>query len=190
MKVEYVSDTSHWKEWERDYRLGLILIMPPGDVGREVNRLRAKYDPSSHARCLAHITVSDPLGLEMTPERDAEIARILTSVEPFTLHFERAQASGERGGVVCPIRPAEPIHALRSILHQASVFTRAPYWTRTIRPHMTIAEFVSIEESRQILVEIEDTAPRGSFVCDRLEFILPDTDMRFRRVKSYPLGRT
>ena len=144
MKVEYVRDTSHWEKWQRDYRLGLILIMPPDDVGRDVNRLREKYDPSTYAVCPAHITLSDPLGLEMTRERDAEISDILGRVEPFMLHFDRPRASRERGGVAYPIRPAEPIHALRAVLHQASVFTREPYWTRAIAPHLTIAEFVNI----------------------------------------------
>lgn len=29
MMVRYVTDTSGWKKWQCDYRLGLILIMPP-----------------------------------------------------------------------------------------------------------------------------------------------------------------
>jgi len=189
MKVEYVTDTSSWKKWQCDYRLGLILILPPEDAGREVNRLRAKYDPPTYACCPAHITLSDPLGLEMTPEREAEITRILSSVEPFRLYFDKPHASRERGGVAYPIRPREPIDALRATLHQASVFTRPPYWTRTIAPHMTIAEFVSIEESWRIMDEIKDTAPSGSFLCDRLWFIVPDMDMHFQRVKSYTLGK-
>jgi hypothetical protein len=53
---------------------------------------------------------------------------------------------------------------------------------------MTIAEFVSIEESWRILGEIEDAAPSGAFLCDRLEFIVPDVSMHFGRVKSYALG--
>ncbi|MBN1878216.1 MAG: 2'-5' RNA ligase family protein [Anaerolineae bacterium] len=189
MKIDYVTDTSHWKEWQRDYRLGLILIMPPEDVGREVNRLRAKYDPLTYASCPAHITLSDPLGLEMTPERDAEITGLLSTVEPFMLYFDKPQASRERGGVVYPIRPPEPIYALRTVLHQASVFTRASYWTRTLPPHMTVAEFVSIEESWRIMEEIKEIAPSGSFLCDRLEFIVPDMNMHFQRVKSYALGK-
>ena len=188
MNVEYVADTSHWKEWQRDYRLGLILIMPPGDVGREVNRLRAKYDPPAFASCPAHITLSDPLGVEMTSERESEIGTLLNTKEPFELYFDKPQASRERAGVAYPIRPVEPIYELREVLHQASVFTRPPYWTRTIPPHMTIAEFVSIEESWRILEEIQETAPSGSFLCDRLEFIVPDKDMHFQRVKSYMLG--
>lgn len=122
MNVEYVGDTSKWEKWQRDYRLGLILIMPPEEVGRQNNPLRARYDPRTYAYCPAHITLSDPLGLEMTP------------------------------------------------------------------PHMTIAEFVTVEQSWRILEEIKETAPSGSFLCDRLEFIVPDINMHFHRVKSYMFG--
>jgi hypothetical protein len=55
MKIEYVTDTSSWEKWQCGYRLGLILILPPEDAGREVNRLRAKYDPPTYAFCPAHI---------------------------------------------------------------------------------------------------------------------------------------
>ena len=190
MKVDYVTDTARWEKWQHDYRLGLILIMPPPKVADRINPLRAKYDPRTYAYCPAHITLSDPLGEEMTPQRDAEIAAILRSVEPFTLHFDSPHASRERGGVACPVRPREPIDALRAALHAASVFTKPPYWTRKIPPHMTIAEFVTIEESWRIMEEIKDTAPSGSFLCDRLEFIVPDIDMHFHRIKSYALGRS
>ncbi len=54
---------------------------------------------------------------------------------------------------------------------------------------MTLAEFVTIEESWRIMDEIKDTAPRGSFLCDRLEYIVPDIIMHFHRVKSYAMGR-
>lgn len=186
--IEYTTDTSRWEEWQRDYRLGLILIMPPEEVAKPINALRSKYDPKAYASCHAHITLSDPLGLEMTAGRDAEIRRVLSAVEPFMLYFDEAHASRERGGVAYPIRPREPIDALRAALHQASVFCRKPYWTRNIAPHMTIAEFVTIEESWRILEEIKGVAPIGSFLCDRLEFIVPDINMRFHRVKSFPLG--
>jgi 2'-5' RNA ligase len=186
--IDYVTDTSTWEKWQRDYRLGSILIMPPPHVADQINPLRAQYDPATYAYCPAHITLSDPLGLEMTPERDAEIAQILSRVQPFTLCFDAPQASRERGGVAYPIRPRERIDALRTALHEASVFCRPPYYTRTIAPHMTIAEFVTIEESWRILEEIESIAPQGSFLCDRLEFIVPDINMHFHRVKSYVLG--
>lgn len=173
LNIAYVTDTSTWERWQRDYVYGLILIMPPPQVARQINPLRSRYDPKTYSYCEAHITLSDPLGLEMTPERDAEIQGILNTVRPFTLHFDEPHASRERGGVAYPIRPREPIDALRETLHRASVFCRPPYYTREIPPHMTIAEFVTVEESWRILDEIKPTAPSGSFLCDRLEYIVP-----------------
>lgn len=188
MKVNYVTDTSGWEKWQRDYRLGLILIMPPEDVAGRINPLRARYDPRSYSYCPAHITLSDPLGLEMTTDRDAEIQNILRTVPPFRLYYDEPQASKERGGVAYSIRPRESIDSLREVLHTASVFCRESYWTRNIAPHMTIAEFVTVEESWRILEEIREVAPSGSFLCDRLEFIVPDGHMKFHRVKTYTLG--
>ena len=66
--VIYATDTSKWEDWQRDYILGLILIMPPEEVSREIDPLRAQYDPHAYAICPTHISVSDPLRHEMTLE--------------------------------------------------------------------------------------------------------------------------
>ena len=124
----------------------------------------------------------------MTAQRDAEICGILAKIEPFMIYFDKPHASRERGGVAYPIRPKEPINALQAALHEASVFCRQPYYTRKIPPHMTIAEFVTIEDSWRILEEVKDVAPSGSFLCNKLEYIVPDSSMHFHRVKSYALG--
>jgi len=124
----------------------------------------------------------------MTPEREAEIRHILGSIQPFTLHFDKPHASAQRAGVACPIRPREPIDALRAALHTASVFVGEPYYTRNIAPHMTIAEFISIEQGLRLCSRLQDTAPSGSFLCDRLEFIVPDQSFHFQRQKTFFLG--
>ena len=54
--------------------------------------------------------------------------------------------------------------------------------------HMTIAEFISIEDSLRLCAQLQDSAPRGSFLCDRVEFIVPDDDFRFRKELAFPLG--
>jgi 2'-5' RNA ligase len=188
--ITYVTDTSKWEKWQRDYRLGLILIIPPAEVSDQINPLRAKYDPRTYAICPAHITLSDPLRREMTPERETEICCILSRIRPFTLHFDKPHASTKHAGVAYPIYPRRPIDALRSALHTASVFVGQPYYTRNIAPHMTIAEFISIEDSLNLCRQLQDTAPSGSFLCDRLEFIVPDQDFRFRRCGTFFLGRS
>lgn len=186
--TSYVTDTSPWERWQRDYRFGIILIMPPDAVARQINPLRAKYDPRTFAICPAHITLSDPLGVELTEEREAEVRRILSTVEPFMLHFDQPHASAQHAGVAYPIRPREPFDALRATLHTASVFTGKPYYTRNIGPHMTIAEFISIEESLRLCAQLQETAPSGSFLCDRLAYIVPDGEFHFQRQATFALG--
>jgi hypothetical protein len=188
--VAYVTDTSKWESWQKDYRLGLILILPPPEISRLMDPLRSKYDPKSSRSCPTHISVSDPLRLEMTRELDQEIAGILSGVHPFMLYYDKPKASRRRAGVAYPITPQEPIDELKRLLHQAAVFEGKVYGRRDIPAHMTIAEFVTIEESRRICEEIQEIAPSGSFLCNQLEFIVPDINMQFQRVKTYTLGST
>ena len=186
--VTYVPDTSKWEDWQRDYRLGLILIMPPQEVSRQTDRLRAKHDPYAYAICPTHISLSDPLRRELAPELEEEIRDILSKIQPFTLHYDKLHASTKHAGVGYPITPQEPIDDLKEALHAAAVFEGEVYRRRHIPAHMTIAEFISIEDSVKLCAELQDSAPSGSFLCDRLEFIVPDEDFHFQRRGTFFLG--
>lgn len=155
--------------------------MPPEEVSRQIDPLRVKYDPYAFAICPTHISVSDPLQREMTPVIENEIRDILSKVQPFTIFFDDLYASTEYAGVIYPIRPQEPIEMLKETLHASSVFGGQAYYRRQIPPHMTIAEFISVEDGLKICSQLQDTVPRGSFVCDRLEFIVPDDDFHFQK---------
>ena len=186
--VTYVTDTSKWEDWHNDYRLGLILIMPPPEVAALIDPLKSKYDPKAFYSCPTHISISDPLRLEMTHELDEEISGILGRIDPFMLYYDKPMASRDHAGVAYPITPQEPIDELKEKLHQAAIFEGKVYGRRDIPAHMTIAEFVTIKESWRICEEIQDNAPSGSFLCNQLEFIVPDINMQFQRVKTYTLG--
>ncbi len=58
---DYANDIEHWEDWQRDYRYGVILILPPSELAAEIDSLREQHDPKSHAISPAHISVSDPL---------------------------------------------------------------------------------------------------------------------------------
>ena len=186
--ITYVEDTSKWEDWQRDYRLGLILILPPPDVAREIDLLRARYDSRSAAWCPSHISLSDPFSREMSPALAGEISGVLSDVRPFTLHYDRLYASSKHAGVSYPITPGEPIERLKHVLHGTSGFAAEAHRRRRIAPHMTIAEFISIEESLQLCARLQDTAPSGSFLCDRLEYVVPDESFRFNRTLTFLLG--
>ena len=184
----YAEDISDWEDWQRDYRFGLILIMPPEQVARRIDALRARHDPRSHDICPAHISLSDPLGREMTPRLAEEVQAILDQVEPFRLFYHRPRASDQRAGVACPISPQESIDELKGSLHDASVFDAQVHRRRNIPAHMTIAEFISIEDSRSLCDGLQETVPGGSFLCDRLEYIVPDGRFHFKRAGTFHLG--
>ena len=96
--IRYARNTDSWENWQLDYRLGLILIMPPKEVSDLIDPLRERYDPKSHATCGTHISVSDPLSLEMTPDLETEIRAIVLDFQPFELHFSTLHASRKHPG--------------------------------------------------------------------------------------------
>ena len=188
MRERDVADTSSWEPWQHDYRFGVVLVMPPPYVASPIDALRQAYDRKSHAICAAHISVSDPLRRPMSGDAQKEIQELLRTVEPFAVHYDRPTASARRPGVAYPVSPQERFDELKRIIHQASVFEGAAYGRRDIPAHMTIAEFVTIEDSLRICADLIDRAPRGSFWCDRLEHVVPDATFRFQRCGTFFLG--
>jgi hypothetical protein len=188
MRERAVVGRSRWEPWQRDYRFGVILVMPPPHVASPIDALRETYDQKSHAICSAHISVSDPLCRGLSNDAREEIRELLSAVEPFEVHYDRPAASTRRPGVACPVAPQERFDELKRVIHQASVFDGAVYSRREIPAHMTIAEFLTIEDSLRICAELADTAPRGSFWCDRLEYVVPDASFRFQRRETFLLG--
>ena len=175
---------------QQDYRWGLLLIMAPPEVAQQFDPLCAKYDFRSFSYCPTHISVSDPLRREKTSELEKEIRSILSGIEPFTLYYEKPHILAERAGVSCAVTPQEPIDHLNKALHTAAVFAGQVYQRRHIPAHITIAEFISIEDSLKIRAQLQATLPSGSFLCDKLSFIVPDEDFKFQRKGVFPLGNT
>ena len=53
---------------------------------------------------------------------------------------------------------------------------------------MTVAEFISLEETRELLTRLGNTVPGGSFLCDRVVYAVPDSSFHFEPVLEIPLG--
>ena len=181
-------DTSSWESWQRDYRFGVILVMPPPDVASSIDALRQAYDPKSHAICPAHISVSDPLPRELEHEDREQLQELLRAVEPFEVWYAAPIASTQRAGVTCPIAPQERFDELKRVIHHASVFGGRVYGRREIPTHMTVAEFVTIDESLKIVADVVNTPLGGSFWCDRVEHMVPDQVFQFHQRGTFLLG--
>ena len=190
MTERYVADTSPRKPWQRDYRFGVMLVMPPPHVASSIDAMREVYDPKAHAICSAHISVSDPLRRELDGEAREEIRGLLRTVHPFEVHYDKPAASTRHAGVAYPVAPQERFDELKRTIHQASVFAGAVYSRRQIPAHMTIAEFLSIDESLRLCARVAGTAPGGSFWCDRLEYCCSRCDVPLSETGDIPVGHS
>jgi hypothetical protein len=53
---------------------------------------------------------------------------------------------------------------------------------------MTIAEFISVQRTDELLHELSGHVPEGTFRCDSIEYAVPNERFYFERVLTIPLG--
>lgn len=187
--TNYVSNVDNWENWEKEYRYGLILIMPPEPILSMINSLREKYDPKSQSSCDAHISLSVPIPRSVTEEDWKELQKIASEIKPFEIKYGKPRDFPPYPGVAYPLEDQTEINAVREKIENASLFSNAALRKFPFNPHMTIAEFISKEETADLLKELEDKTSVGVFLCDHLVYIVPDENMHFNVVRKLNLGK-
>ncbi|HRY60258.1 MAG TPA: 2'-5' RNA ligase family protein [Patescibacteria group bacterium] len=187
--TEYVSNVDNWENWEKEYRYGLILIMPPEPVLSLVNSLRSKYDPKSQASCDTHISISVPVPKPLTEEDWQELQNIASEIKPFEINYGKPKDYPPYPGVAFPLENQTELNAVREKIESASLFSEAVPRRFPFNPHMTIAEFISKEETADLLKELEDKTSAGEFLCDGLVYIVPDESMHFNVIRKLNFGQ-
>jgi hypothetical protein len=185
----YSELANHWESWQQPYQFGAFYIFPSDEVRYYVDGLRQRHDPRSAAICTAHVSVSEPLPRAVTAEDLAEAATALKSVDPFRLSFSDLHSTTPYPGVVYAIEPADAVRALRDLLHSGSLFSDADLNGADISPHMTVAEFITVEESLALEAELTGHVLEDSWVCSDLVYAVPDDSFTFHVVTRLPLGR-
>jgi hypothetical protein len=64
-------------------------------------------------------------------------------------------------------------------LERASVFSGAPERKYQFSAHLTIAEFITREQTLSLMDELQTIAPVGSFICESVVYAVPDSDFHF-----------
>src|SRR5215475_6711351 len=179
MITEYTLDISQWQEWEKGYQSGVILIFPPEPLLTQVNVLRARYDPRSQATCDAHISLTVPLPRPISHSHWREIEAIASGIESFPIQYGPLRHYLPHPGVCLTIEPQDELNWLRMELESASVFSGAPERKYPFSAHMTIAEFITMEQTLSLMDELRTIAPMGSFICESVAYAVPDSDFHF-----------
>ncbi len=186
-QIEY-AETTGWEEWMNEYKFGVLSIFPPSDVMEIVNKLRQKYDPKSASIAPAHISLSEPLTSPITNGQLEELRKALESIEPFEMHYGPLRDFPPYPGVTYAITPEDMFMELRELIHGTSIFKNSPLTRKDRAPHMTIAEFITAEETARLMEELQDKISEGSFFCNEIELAVPDKNFNFKRVLKIPLG--
>ena len=175
----YAQDISRWKNWQKEYRYGVILIIPTDPPRRQIDYLRTKYDPSSQAICGAHISLTTALTKEMTQTDWEALKNIAAGIASFKISYGPLTNFLPAPGIVLAIEPKKKLNTIRAVLESAAVFKGAPPREYPFVPHMTIAEFITEEETKKLMIKLKDTIPQGDFICTYLSYIVPDENFHF-----------
>jgi 2'-5' RNA ligase len=177
--TQYASDLSSWEVWQREYRFGALFLFPPNPLRDQVNALRAKYDPRSQAICDAHISLTIPLPRIITARDWAELMQVTSRIAPFTVTYGPPRSYAGIPGVVLNIEPFEQFKQLVLALESVDAFAQATPRRYPFSPHMTIAEFITLERTEELLKELPREELMGAFECHAVSFAVPDEAFHF-----------
>ena len=116
-----------------------------------------------------------------------EVARVLADVPPIDFTYGPVTDMGHPPGVVYAISPHEPFFALRQMIHATSAFAGQALPRANRSPHMTLAEFITAEQSAELLRKLKDLPP-GTFRCNEVVFAVPDETFHFSPMATIALG--
>ncbi len=182
-------DTTSWEDWQNEYKFGALYIFPPEGVIEPVDELRRKHDPKSHSYSQAHISLSEPLKGPLTEDQLKELQAALAALEPFEIKYGPLRSFPPYPGVTYAISPEDEFMNLRKLVHSTSLFKDTPLNHEHIAPHMTVAEFITAEDTNRLLQELNGKVPEGTFLNGAIEYAIPNEDFYFERVFTIPLGK-
>lgn len=181
--AEYVRDTSNWEDWKQEYQYGALYIFPPDEIRQNINQLRSKYDPKSQAICDAHISLTVPFARSLTESSWRKLEDQVGAIGSIELELGPIHQFPGVPGVVLLVEPADFIRDTVASLERGSVFEGAKERKYRFTPHMTIAEFISLEDSEKLCAELKDGIPNQTFTCERLSYAVPDESFHFSERK-------
>lgn len=187
--ITYADQTEHWEPWWHGYYFGAFYIFPPEEVMQTVDALREKYDPKSASFCRAHISLSEPLSHKITVAEVEALQEELASIEPFEIRYGPLRTHPPYPGVTYTIEPENRFDRLRSVIHANALFQGVELKRSKIVPHMTIAEFITQEETDKIYNSLKNQVESGTFWCKEIVLAVPNNEMYFNQVLRIPLGK-
>ncbi len=179
--TQYANEQLWEQEWQNEYKYGAILFIPPEPILSTVNELRQKYDKLSANGCCVHISLTMPLKSPLTIAGTNEIKRKLLDFKKFEVHYGPfINFLPVAKGVVLEIKEQKKFEELYKTIESVEGIK---FYDRKwpFKAHMTIAEFISEEDTLVLTEKLNKNVIYGSFTCDKVVYMVPNQDMVFQK---------
>lgn len=186
--TQYANEQLWAKEWQKEYKHGVILFIPPEPLFSLVNELRQKYDKFSADGCYAHISLTMPLKNPLTITDINEIEKKLSNFKKFEVHYGPfTNFLPAVKGVVLEIKEQKKFEELYNTIESAEGIE---FYDRKwpFKSHITIAEFISEEDTLILTEKLNKNAIYGSFTSDKVFYMVPNQDMVFQKIMTFNLA--
>lgn len=187
--TQYANEELWEKEWHKEYKYGVILFIPPEPLFSSVNGLRQKYDKSSADSCCAHLSLTMLLKNPLTTADIKEIEKKLSNFKKFEVHYGPfTNFLPEANGVVLEIKEQKKFAELYKTIESAE---GVEFYHRKwpFKAHITIAEFISEEDTLMLTDKLNKNSINGSFICDKVFYMVPNQDMVFEKIMAFNLKK-
>jgi len=175
----YADETQWRKPWQREYKHGVIVIFPPEPHLSKITALRNRYAWAQSSDCPAHISLTRHISRPVLPSDVDEIQKKIRRMKRFAVEYGPVVENPAHCGVTLAVEPQEELKKLLEAVESASLFENSPRRKYPFKAHMTVAERVSWEQTRQIIAEVKDLPLGGIFTLSAVSYAVPDQDFKF-----------
>ena len=177
-----------WEDWQKEYRFGVILIYPPEPILSRVNALRAEHDSRSHSYCDAHISLTVPAPSAIADDQWERLQSVAATYRAIRLTVGPIRVYPQHPGVTLAVEPQAELARLCGSLESVPPFTDAPPRRWPFSAHMTVAEYLTWEQSERLAARLSSSVVPAEFECSAVSWAVPDENFRFTERRRLPLG--
>ena len=175
-----------WPTWQRDYRYGTLVIMPPPSLASALDPIRARLDPASAAQIGAHITLTPPFAAAPSSADEERVRTAIGGLPPMRLRLDRPTRFSGSSVVYLPVVPTQPFLALREVLLATDLFRLDLPHTADFVPHLTLSEFGT---GPAAALEADIPQPEAmAFLVEGVAWVVPDEEVRFTVRRTFMLA--
>ena len=180
--------TDNWTEGQKIYKYGTLVIFPPPNIVKPIDKLRKQYDPASHAIGGAHITLTQPFLKQPTDNDFIKIKKIVSRYSSFSIHVGPLNNFLPYPCIYYEIHPVDKVLGIRHAMHDTGLFNLSLPHTVDFVPHMSITNgYPGLARTKEIFQELSKETTEWAFNCCEISYMVPNPDFHFEVVSILPL---